>query len=97
MDFSRRQVEFHPPDQFVPEDAFFIVILGDAVFEPEEHIMVSLNYDQAVMPKPFVSHKHESPPNSTVKPPNNERIILDHPSTRIIIQDGKLQLKALHR
>ena len=85
-------MEIQPSDQSVPENAFFIDILGDAVFEREEHIVVSLNHGHAAL----LSNKHESPPKRIIKPPDIHRIILDLNSTKIIIRGGKLQLIALY-
>ena len=64
-------------------------MLGDMMLQLEEQVVVSLGHAKVVtLPNPFMSNSTESPPNSTVKPPDVGRIIFDLPSTKILIQTG---------
>ena len=87
--FSSEELEIHPPNIFIPSASLYIDILGDAVFEAEEHVVVALSRpSKLVLPEPFISNKTESPPDSIVKPPDDGRILFDLLSTTIIIQSG---------
>ena len=74
--------------------SFFVDIVGDAVFEAEEWVVVSLSRpSKLTLPEPFMSDKIESPPDSIVNAPDDDRILFHLPTTTIVIRSGSLLLK----
>ena len=82
-------MEIHPPNSLDPVSFFEVTVIGDGIFEPEKQFVVALvSPNQLRLPQPFKSVKITSPPGSMVKPPEDDRIINDLPSTKVIFGSG---------
>ena len=91
LDFGSQTLLVSPPRNFDSSSSFEVVILGDAIFEAQEQIVVSLTVSQFTdLPTPFMSRTNESAPGSIIRLPDVDRIKFEFPSTTIIIQEGKL-------
>ena len=94
QDFENGVVEVHYPNIFAPHNVFEVIIDPDDLFEPQEEIVVSLRRPNTLHPpEPFNGTKTESAENSVVRTPDDDRIIFDLQSTKIIIRGGNLITK----
>ena len=97
--FSNEELEILPPNIFSDSPNFSINILVDVVFEAGKQIVVILSRpNKFTLPEPFTSDKIGSPPGSVVKPPDDNRVLFDLPSTTIFIGSGNsLSFKEMWR
>ena len=90
MGFESESLEVDPPNILTPQAGFFIRLFGDDIFETDEQLVITLVRPlKFQLPAPFTSDEIPSPTGSVVKPPEDERIIFDLRSTKLIIRSGR--------
>ena len=87
--FESDSLEVLPPNILLPQAGFIIDIFGDDIFETDEQVVITLVRPMLLLPEPFTSGKIPSPTGSVVKSLEDERIILDLRSTKLIIRSGR--------
>ena len=90
-DFTSARLDITQPNVIEPSGATGLDVSTHCCnsFEAEAKIVASLAPPILCIPTPFEPKNTLSPPSSVVTPPSDKQIIFQHPSTKIIIQEGE--------